>query len=485
MKKIIFYLLTLLSMTTLISCDKSNDNPDNPAIKPGDLADETYTTTSDGCCILEGAEPINAEAINDEVKGYGWRVIGIYEVQDNGKLSHTDYRKDMLGSGYADYWFASDGRLVGFEHSDVLGRNYSTTEWNYDATRGFILRGKADQSIQDRYMQVLRFDRTELIYRQMYTMQQLGFRSDGKGNLKAVYGLVVYQRMSDAELKAMQEIYHYDANSDNSRPVVPDDCKFRVSASYYNPNDFEENTTGASIVTFGKVQFTLTDHLGTSILPNPALEYFDSIVWRSNSTKLPYYYVIHRRGQGQAQTTLKWTTYFFDKEAGFNTLLEGYKNGQVAYIYNMRHYIYADNFLCYDWNKIAVDNPRDYTASCLLDKSRSFTVYEPRAYNGDLSKPYAELRYNSEEKGKGNNVVILIQECQVLAELITNNYGKGTDVGSKQAEQYCAKFYALPEKSDIKYYWETTSSRIALVLHHDETNPNNEYYYIHAEPLQK
>ena len=150
----------------------------------------------------------------------------------------------------------------------------------------------------------------------------------------------------------------------------------------------------------------------------------------------------------------------------------------------MRHYIYPDKFLCYDWNIIALSKPRDYTASCLLDKSRSFTVYVPRAYNDDISKPYAELRYNSEEKGKGNDVAILLKECQELADLMTKNYGKGTDIG-KQVEHYRTLFYALPEKSDIKYYWETTDTRIALVYHHDDVNFSNEYYYIHAEPILK
>ena len=78
----------------------------------------------------------------------------------------------------------------------------------------------------------------------------------------------------------------------------------------------------------------------------------------------------------------------------------------------------------------------------------------------------------------------LLKECQELADLMTKNYGKGTDIG-KQVEHYRTLFYALPEKSDIKYYWETTDTRIALVYHHDEVNFNNEYYYIHAEPIQK
>ena len=481
MKKILFLTLTLFSFITFTSCDKEN-LPDNPITPPSNLFDCTFTTTSDGCCVLEGIEPISPDVINDEVKGYGWKVIGIFAVLDNGKLSQTDYRKEVYGSGYTDYWFKSANRLVEFSQGDAPGKSYYTTDWSYDATRGFILHGKTDKSIQNRYMQVLRFNRIEHIT-QMYTMEQLGVRSDGNGNTKPFYGLVMYRRLSDGELSQMQKSFNYDANSEYTG-AVPNDCKFRVSARYYNPDDFEEDTNGAVIVTFGKVEFTLTDHLGTAILPNPALEYFDSIIWRSNSHDLPDHYVIHRHKQGQAQTTVKWNTYFFDQDPNLPTVLEGYKNGRVVYTYEMQHNIYADKFLCYDWNIIALNKPRDYTASCLLDNSRSFTVYVPRAYNDDISKPYAELRYNSEEKGKGNNVAILLKECQELADLMTKNYGKGTDIG-KQVEHYRTLFYALPEKSDIKCYWETTDTRIALVYHHEDVNFNNEYYYIHAEPIQK
>ena len=73
-----------------------------------------------------------------------------------------------------------------------------------------------------------------------------------------------------------------------------------------------------------------------------------------------------------------------------------------------------------------MSKPREFAATCLLDKSRSFTVYEPRTYNNDMNKVYAELRYNSEEKGKGNDVAILQKEARELTELMINHYGKGT-----------------------------------------------------------
>ena len=139
----------------------------------------------------------------------------MYKVQDNGRLSQTDYRKTVDNCGYVDYWFESDGHLIGFHHGDTDGKFYNKTEWFYDAVTGFIMRGSASQSMQSRYMQVLSVvtlqgKKSNKFY--MYTMQKLGDATDEHGNLKPFYGMVVYKRMTDNELEATKKAYGYDAN---------------------------------------------------------------------------------------------------------------------------------------------------------------------------------------------------------------------------------------------------------------------------------
>ena len=480
MKRIWFFLMAMLSIVSFTGCDKTEE-PNGPVIDYDNLFDRTYTINDDGCCVLEGLKPVSAADIENKVKGYGWKVIGMYKVQDNGRLSQTDYRKTVYGGGYMDYWFESGGHLIGFHHGDTYGKSYNKTEWFYYAVSGFIMRGSASQGMQSRYMQVLLLTKTESNYLQMYTMQKLGDATDENGNLKPFYGMVVYQRMTDNELAETKKAYDYDANIDFT-DAVPNDCKFRVSASYNNPDDFEENTNGSVIVAFGNVKFSLTDHLGTSMLPNPALEYFDSIVWRSDNRSLPDRYVVHRHKPGQAQTALTWTTRFFDTNPDLTSYFKGYKKGRVVYIYTMRHNVYNDKFLCFDWGKFSMSKPREFTATCLLDKSRSFTVYEPRTYNNDMNKVYAELRYNS--RGKGDDVAILQKEIRELTELMINHYGKGTEVG-KQLDHYRTLFKALPEKAHIITYWSTADTRIALVFNRDDADSKNNYCYVHAEPVQQ
>ena len=239
MNRICMFLLTMFSIVSFTGCDKTEE-PNGPVIDYDNLFDKTYTINDDGCCVLESCEPTKATVIEDEVKGYGWKVIGIYEVQDDGRLSQKDYRETVCGGGYVDYWFESDSRLVGFHHSDTPGKFYNKTTWRYDATKGFIMRGSASQSLQNRYMQVLSVvtlqgKKSNKFY--MYTLQKLGDTTVEHDNVKPFYGMVVYQRMTDNELAEMKNAYDYDANFDFTG-AVPDDCKFRVSASHNNPDDF-------------------------------------------------------------------------------------------------------------------------------------------------------------------------------------------------------------------------------------------------------
>ena len=248
MKRIWIFLMAMLSIVSFTGCDMTEE-PSGPVtvIDYDNLFDGTYTINNDGCCVLKGLKPVSATDIENKVKGYGWKVIGMYKVQDNGRLSQTDYRKTVYGGGYMDYWFESDSHLIGFHHGDTDGKSYNKTEWFYDAVSGFIMRGSASQSMQSRYMQVLLLTKTESNYLQMHTMQKLGDATDENGNLKPFYGMVIYQRMTDNELAETKKTYDYDANIDFTN-AVPNDCKFRVSASYNNPDDFEENTNGSVIV---------------------------------------------------------------------------------------------------------------------------------------------------------------------------------------------------------------------------------------------
>lgn len=204
MKQLLFLLMMITGACTFTSCDKSDDTVD--PIKEN-LFNSKYIVNDAGCCVLDGLQPIRAEIINDEVKGYGWKVIGIYKIMDNGKLSQKDYRDMVYGSGYTDYWFKADNNLIGFQHSDVSGKNYINTEWSYDDSKGYIMRYSADLSISERYMQVLYVATLQGKEFYLYTIQKLGNTTIKNDITKPFYGLVIYQRMTDKELAEIKKEY--------------------------------------------------------------------------------------------------------------------------------------------------------------------------------------------------------------------------------------------------------------------------------------
>ena len=213
MKRIWIFLMAMLSIVSFTGCDKAEE-PNGPVIDYDNLFDKTYTINDDGCCVLEGLKPVSAADIENKVKGYGWKVIGMYKVQGNGRLSQTNYLYTG-GGGYVDYWFEPDGHLIGFQHGDTDGKFYNKTEWFYDAVTGFIMRGSASLSMQNRYMQVLSvvtLQRKESNKFYMYTLQKLGDTTVEHDNVIPFYGMVVYQRMTDNELEATKKAYGYDAN---------------------------------------------------------------------------------------------------------------------------------------------------------------------------------------------------------------------------------------------------------------------------------
>ena len=142
-----------------------------------------------------------------------------------------------------DYWFESDGHLIGFHHGDTDGKFYNKTEWFYDAVSGFIMRGSASQSMQSRYMQVLLLAKTESNYLQMHTMQKLGDATDENGNLKPFYGMVIYQRMTDNELEATKKAYGYDANVNYTIDSEHNNNN-KVSPLYNKNNSNEKDING-------------------------------------------------------------------------------------------------------------------------------------------------------------------------------------------------------------------------------------------------
>lgn len=210
MEKFLSIVLIITYAVILSSCDKSENLSVERYKLDMSFFAQTYTIDDEGCCVLKGAESITNDDVQSKVVNYGWESIATYEVQANGKLSKEEYWKDMIGGGPTHYWFESSQQLVQYFYSDALPAFcFNRVSWSYDATKGFILCGNNKLAMGNRYKQILKLEESDG-KTLMYTIQEIGMRSDGEDGYKPVYAMIVYKRMTDYELKKMKESYNYD-----------------------------------------------------------------------------------------------------------------------------------------------------------------------------------------------------------------------------------------------------------------------------------
>ena len=483
MKHFFLMMLTAAFAITFVSCDNNDDSNPWVCTYPSEIGlfDETYTFDANGCCVLESAAPMSATDINSRVVGYGWMPVGTHEVKSNGKLSHDDYFKKMRGVGLTIYWFESSSQLTAYYDSDALpDLAYSRRAWSYDAGRGFAMQTYRDADLrkdEDRYMQIISvIDYKGNTY--MYTVQKIYAGTTAEGG-KAVFAMVVYQRMTDYELAKMKNDYKYDADADRS---VPDNCKFKISVKYSDPDDGDTNPV---FQTFRQMDLELVDEYGSGSASAPYYQYYDSIVWWSDCREMPDKVGMSQRKTDRLNTHYWWSTTFFTPHDNTTIYAYGYKDGHVVYQAQQRLYLVNDGFFGYDWSTVninGVNNSAD--CCCLFDKNREFRLTKPTAYKKDISTPYAELQFVANGgKDKVNVEERLKLEYTALVKIMNQYYGEYQTIkNEEQRASMCKNFKTLPDDADMKMCWRTKAERMALVLYTDEKEPANSKYYVRAEP---
>lgn len=236
-----FFLMALALVAALIlgSCDKTENGDGEKNELDQNYFAQKYTVDADGYCMLEGAEPLPEAEIASKVTGYGWKTVGTYEVEPDGRLSTKDYWADRLGGSATNYWFESSTKLTSYFYMDALPADcFSKLTWNYDAQKGFIMRcspNDATSDKTDKYMQVMKIGETHG-KTLMYTMQKLGYRTDSKGT-KSTFGMVIYQRMTDKELDDTKRQYTHDADKDRTTVNTESDRKYILGKFKTLPKD--------------------------------------------------------------------------------------------------------------------------------------------------------------------------------------------------------------------------------------------------------
>ena len=155
--------------------------------------------------------------------------------------------------------------------------------------------------------------------------------------------------------------------------------------------------------------------------------------------------------------------------------MKGYRDGKVEYETSLHTTLYDRDFLGLEWGTVILQNPKNLTAYCLLDKNYEYKLYDIVAKN---YAPYS--RFVPVNHKMLSDADFLPTTKKAVLTLMENSLGAGQDAKGKED-----LFKCLPEKGVVaERYWENETTRM-LMLHR---LPNNiersaeEIYYLHIEP---
>lgn len=352
----------------------------------------------------------------------------------------------------------------------------------------------------------------------LYVMEKIGSVTVADNQEKAVYGLVVYQRLSSLELIDVQNTYTIDKSDEEDKPnetgKVPDDCRYYIRCVYANSKDAHGMGDGHSkFQSFRLLSLDLTDYLNKNSSANPYYHYYDSIVWSCKG--MPDRVVSLRNENNCYAVSISLSTYLFQisrntsmtEEDRTLIVADGYKGGCVVYSSGIYLNIYNTGFMGYDFGSSDLLNPsnEDYDLYCIFDQSKRFRIVSPR-YSPDFpEKPYSELKYivsgvlldSEDPESMKKHEAVLSEQKRMLVDLMDmyyGQYGKGVVVDDSNREKYRNRFKALPSDADLVMYWkgytpvqwnsDYEGCLVALILKKNKENPLKSYYCIHAEPIK-
>ncbi len=281
---------------------------------------------------------------------------------------------------------------------------------------------------------------------------------------RKVYTLICFSR-----------VINDDRPTDPKPDDLPEEAKFKMIMAEYIPFMGIESPLPAPL---DLITFRITDINGEySPIAIPAFtHYYDSIVWSADD--FPHMFKVYENkvsAEGsETHITTQWSSHFF-QSGTIKSHLKGYRDGKVEYETSLHTTLYDRDFLGLEWGTVILQNPKNLTAYCLLDKNYEYKLYDIVAKN---YVPYS--RFVPVNHKMLSDADFLPTTKKAVLTLMENSLGAGQDAKGKED-----LFKCLPEKGVVaERYWENETTRM-LMLHR---LPNNiersaeEIYYLHIEP---
>lgn len=497
MKQKLLMALAVICLLILVGCGSDDDHRESLPWNSKELFDATYTMNNDGCYVLNNVASPSWNELNSTVFGNGWQPVAVYKILSNGKLSQDDYREEASNIDFACLYFKPDNQLIAYYQDYALsGSPLCKKLWKectYEANTGILKRDDGFAIKKDwGYLQILNIKENDgQTY--LYTIQRLGNQPREDDGSEPVFGMVIYQRMSQKDLNDRSNNYTYDVDEGRKpEPIeVPENCKFGFRVQYANPDQDDTDNKGVWFQAFRLLSFTLTDEKGVSQYPSDYYDYYDSIVWKCN--ELPNTYVSVSKKDKRMEFV--WSTYFFHVSKFTEITAMGYKYGRSVYEYTRRFYFYNAGFLGYNWNAINFKD-EGLTQYCLFDNSQRFLL-KMGGLNDQQKYEYAELyeipKETLEVANPEKNLLGILKETH-LVKVLDKIYWSHVVIQDSKKDNCKAQFKHLPDDVDVVMTWrdypetdygwsDYTGTRMVLVLKKDKENPKKVSYYVHAEPI--
>lgn len=221
MKKAILFFLLCLSLGWATSCSESDNETDENTLHPIEPPYEPmFQFDEQGIPYRLNSPTLSLEMqrdVQNEALGHGWKWMQTFEIQDNGFVKSEDFYKEMIGPSPTSYYIKSDKELVRYFLSDANHATaFHTQAFTMDTKAGVLSDGNSSSGITPQSF-LFRIWGIYKLNRRWYmdTIEPLGTRLDENGVSKTVWGYSHYFRMSDDELRQMQNEYTFDYSSVN------------------------------------------------------------------------------------------------------------------------------------------------------------------------------------------------------------------------------------------------------------------------------
>lgn len=155
--------------------------------------DFTFQFDENGECYYPSISSISKASFEKSVVGYGWKYVSTQEIGANGECLKGEYYADRIGASPHQYYFENSSTIKYYVHMDAYPAfGFLTYTYDYlENVNKVVTYGSTKLQILSVEGDMLR------------AVEYMAVRSDGE----KVYGLSVYKRMSEQELKNCQKAY--------------------------------------------------------------------------------------------------------------------------------------------------------------------------------------------------------------------------------------------------------------------------------------